>query len=154
MAIYFGSEKISFNSPVTIGVRCARGTVTSDANAIITFPELDFTPSVITIWNVERVDHSTDPEYEEGYVRYTHEGFLLTAVYTDNTWISQIAGSQSGDVAISNESYEAGDVNGFDKDTESPTSIYFDGSQYHYQLYRYHMIDALANKEFHYAIFG
>ena len=59
MAVYLGSQKVGVTiGPIKAdsGVKCMRGTATSDENGIVTFPAVEFTPSMLAIWNVKQID--------------------------------------------------------------------------------------------------
>jgi hypothetical protein len=88
MGLYLGSERmspaISFKPS---GVkRFKQGTARSDYEGELTLPKVDFVPSLIIIWNIVEVDHKElaeeeDGEWDDSYIRYTHDGILLTAIY-------------------------------------------------------------------------
>lgn len=141
MALYLGREKLGVT--VERERNCLKGTVTSDANGIIVFPELSFTPTMITVWNIEETDWSTDPDWEDDWVRYTYNGIMLTAIYQNGTWIAQVPVTSSGGVNISNATYTTN------------TAIGTVVGLYTYDL---HFAESapknFANMEFNYAIYG
>ena len=150
MAVYLGSEKVGV--VLEKQKHFASGTVTSDANGVVTFPELGFEPVQITIWNIKQTDHKamfeageTD-DWEDYYVRYTYDGVLLTSIkQLDGVWISLSTISNSGSVVISNASFSA---NGEGR-------IFEHDGNYSYHTNR---VDGTAanfpNTEFNYAIYG
>lgn len=96
MALYLGNEKLNVVFTKSAGsndsVRCVQGTVVSDANGVVTFPELDFTPSVIAVWNITQVENGDG----ETSVRYLYTGVMLMAINRDGYWISQGLADGSG----------------------------------------------------------
>lgn len=170
MALYLGKQKVS----AKVGVRFtpkdslhyATGTIMSDDNGVITFPELGFTPKIITIWNVSQRDlaeeweeANPDEDYPEDYCQYSFEGTMLMAVNIDGTWISQGLSDDSGSVAITNASW-----NGVNHTSNSPaTGITFNDGIYSYYLNRHYTEDFagkentyfdITNTRFNYAIYG
>ena len=163
MAVYLGSERVG----VTLvkrgtggsGVKYASGKVTSDENALVTFPKLDFTPKMIVVWNVELIDYAeldgVDPsEWPDDMVRYFHNGVMLIAIYIDGKWVSQGISESSGGVYITNESASGGTMEFFPTSTSSGISI--NDGVYSYLLCRYRgqHLDEIADTEFNYAIYG
>lgn len=142
MALYLGRNRVC---PVIggSGAKCLKGTVVSDDNGIVTFPELTFTPNVITVWNITEVDN------EGGSVDYLYEGVMLMAVrYDGDYWISQGLHDNSGSVYISNATADFG------------SCIYEDGNVYSFRLSRAGSPDQhedtsydLTNTVFNYAIY-
>lgn len=104
MALYLGKEKIA---PILKGgaasnsVKYITGTATTDEHGIITFPELDFTPTMITVWNIEESDFE-DPDAEYS----CYNGVLVCAILINDIWIAQVAKSDSGSAYISNATYD------------------------------------------------
>lgn len=85
----------------TSGINCATGIVTSDDYGVITFPKLDFTPTMITVWNIEESDFE-DPDAEYS----CYNGVLVCAISINDIWIAQITKSDSGAAYISNATYD------------------------------------------------
>lgn len=154
MGLYLGSDKVSAvitkNTSSDSGIKRVQGTITSDANGVITFPELNFTPSIITVWNITRVENG-DGVYDAGYL---YEGIMLMAINNNGYWISQGLTNNSGGVYITNASAEGGTGEFFPESSSSGISV--NGNVYTYQLARYNNgeVDGLANVEFNYAIYG
>lgn len=154
MALYLGSKKVGVTIPrgdSSGGIHCVTGTVTSDEYGVITFPELDFTPTMITVWNIVEIDEKANieedgGEWDDSYTQYTYNGVMLLAVHHNGQWFSQVANSNSGQSYISNASY---DYYG------GGAAIEFDGSIYTYAVDRGIAGDyALGSTEFNYAIYG
>lgn len=164
MAVYLGSDRVG----VTLvrkgtggsGVKYASGKVTSDENGVVTFPKLDFTPNMITVWNVSLIDHkeiveSWGEEWSDDNVRYSHDGVILTAIYIDGKWISQGLAESSGGVYITNESASGGTLEFLPNSSSSGISL--NDGVYSYLLCRYknsEHLEAVANMEYNYAIYG
>lgn len=148
MALYLGSNRVGIAVPG--GTKCATGTIVSDSHGVITFPELEFTPKMITVWNVRQIDNKASAEedgeeWDESYVRYTYDGVMLTAIKQDDMWFSQGISNESSGAFISNSSWNTGG-NG---------TISISDNIYSYTLDRYgDNNNYLANKEFNYAIYG
>jgi hypothetical protein len=53
MAIYLGGQKVGAILTNKVFPNSLTGTAISDDDGIITFPELNFTPKIITVWNVK-----------------------------------------------------------------------------------------------------
>lgn len=142
MALYLGTEKIA--PIIHAGTNCKTGVVTSDNNGIVTFPALNFTPNIITVWNIDQVDN-------DGDVPYLYQGVMLMAVNNKGYWISQCVADNSGTVYLSNASAEGGTGEAFPDAPASSISI--NGNIYSYYLTRGNNAD-LSNTEFNYAIYG
>lgn len=155
MALYLGREKMApilKGGAVSSGISCATGTVTSDEYGVITFPELDFTPTIITVWNVVEIDQKANAEedgeeWDDSYTQYTYNGVMLLAVYHNGQWFSQVASSNSGQSYISNASYNYYD---------GGAAIEFDGNVYIYNIDKGVINNnySLGDMEFNYAIYG
>lgn len=116
MAVYFNGSRVApLIPPIDPSQpRVVTGTITSNEEGVLTFPEFDFTPKMFTVWNVKDRDlkeehewEGNEEEWDESWVRYTQEGILLTAVYTDGKWVSQSVLNDSGEYGLSNASYNA-----------------------------------------------
>lgn len=143
MALYLGREKMApilKGGAVSNSVKYITGTVTSDEDGIITFPELDFTPTMITVWNIEESDFE-DPDAEYS----CYNGVLVCAILINDIWIAQVAKSDSGSAYISNATYDTwGSGN---------SAIEYVNGQYQYHIdYSQNLL--FANTEFNYAIYG
>ena len=150
MALYLGEKKVT---PVLHKEqRCANGKVMSDAKGVITFPKLDFTPKIITIWNVRKHDWTTDEDFEEGWVPYTYDGIMLVAVKHDDMWLAQIPHANSGAVGISNGSYVKAAITVDNGIYSYNLALRSSTGDYDHNTYG----DAfnIANMEFNYAIYG
>lgn len=162
MALYLGSEKLGVTIPVSVGgssgVPCATGTIVSDENGVITFPELDFTPKIIAVWNVEQVDLMElqgGTEWDESSVRYIQRGIMLLSVFDKNMWFSQVMYSNS-DSMVASISGESADLDGDYEADNLPLgalAISVVDNRYRYHLHR-RTVDEVANTEFNYAIYG
>lgn len=166
MALYLGSEKVgvtitkeissSNDSGSSNGIHYVKGTATSDSNGVITFPELNFEPTMITVWNVKKRDwmeESGEDEWSGDYVRYTHEGIMLMAIKQDGVWISQGLTDNSGGMYITNETAEGG--TGEFLPEASSSGITENGNVYSYQLSRLgDAYDEIMDVTFNYAIYG
>lgn len=162
MALYLGSNKVSASiaqntNSVNNGINCVRGTVISDSQGVVTFPELDFTPSLITVWNITRVENGDGVND----VLYLYEGLMLMAINNNGYWISQGVTDNSGEVHITNATAMAGTGEFFPENASSGISV--NGNIYSYQLGRVSSVantydnDSyfdLTNKVFNYAIYG
>lgn len=151
MALYLGSEKLGVTIPCSVGAPFATGTVTSDSDGVIRFPELSFTPKIIAVWNAQQRDlkeetESKGEEWADGWVRYIQEGTMLFAVYHNGVWIAQMLKTGSGCTYIANESFDT--QNGF---FDFP--IYTEENCYCYSLDPKGE-DHVENMEFNYAIYG
>lgn len=152
MSLYLGSDKLSLAiSSFSNADESASGYVTgvaiSDSDGVITFPELSFTPTMIAVWNVRQLDlkeqaEANGEDWEDGYVRYVHEGTMLFAIYQDNTWVSQGLTGMSGQVFISNHTRDFG------------SCVSVDNGIYSYRLSRYPGDSDGANELYHYIICG
>lgn len=152
MALYLGGEKLAPSNVTRIETSSPTGnykagTVTADENGVVTFPELDFTPTMITLWSVEKVDLKAEVEargedWEEGWTQYVYKGFLLMAIYEDDTWISQGLGNNSGDTHISNASFSFG------------STVSIENGRYMYRLHREGFNDSFEGVVCNYAIYG
>jgi hypothetical protein len=144
----------------TSGIQYTTGTLMSGSDGVILFPELNFTPKMITVWNIVGKDLKAEAEAEGGewddsYVRYVHDGIMLTAMYIDDeTWVSQVVVGSSGETMI-NASAD------LDQDGEASNypygecAIHFDGKNYYYRLYRgAGAPECVAEVEFNYVIYG
>lgn len=153
MALYLGEEKLAPSNTIYVEIpvptsNCKSGIVTSDENGVVTFPELDFTPNMIALWSVKKIDlkaeaEAAGDEWEDGWLQYMYEGYMLMGVYHDNTWITQSAVSDSGGMLISNESYSVGSM------------VNVEDGRYTYRISR--DIDegsSFADVTFNYAIYG
>lgn len=104
MAMYLGSKKVAPTICITQDsggkIKYATGQVTSDSNGIVTFPQLDFVPSKILVWNVVAIDNSD----QENYITDTlYEGVMLMAIKEGDTpWISLGLATNSGGIYITN----------------------------------------------------
>ena len=153
MALYLGSEKLGVTIPVSVGgsdsssgVPCATGTVVVDDGGTLTFPELDFTPNLIAVWNITTRDLKAEAEengedWDDSYVRYVQEGLMLFAIYNNDVWVSQITKMGSNEAYISNESFNIG------------SAISVSNNQYHYYIDDSGS-DEFIGAEFNYAIYG
>lgn len=149
MALYLGSEKIDVASASgRSDVYYAAGTVKANDAGVLVFPELPFTPKMITVWNVTQHDlkaeaEATGEDWEDGWVRYVHSGIMLFAVYQDDTWVSQGLASSSSGAFISSETYLAG------------STVSFKNNRYSYRILRDPEQTAEFDGEiFNYAIYG
>lgn len=147
MALYLGSNKVGVTIPRTPNQ--LTGTVTSDSNGIVTFPELSFTPKIIALWNITKEDlkisaEEDGEEWDDTYARYVYVGSMLFAFYQDGLWISQGFMDNSGSVNISNASVSGG------------SCVSVNENIYSYRLGRYSSLlgDNIANTTFNYAIYG
>ena len=160
MALYLGREKMApilKGGAVSSGISCATGTVTSDEYGVITFPELDFTPTMITVWNVEKRDLKAEAEeggeeWDDSCVRYVYDGLMLMAINQEGVWISQGLCGGSGEVNITNASATGGTQEFLPE--ESSSGISSNGNVYSYMLGRYNGYGMGANIELNYAIYG
>lgn len=134
MALYLGNQRVAPMHKVSIPTPVSAATVTGqadiDENGILTFPKLDFTPKMITIWNIEAIDLKqealeNDTEWEDGWVRWVYNGVILTAINIEGIWISQGLMYGSGEVTISNATRDVASL------------IHFDGEHYSYDITRY-----------------
>lgn len=165
MAVYLGSERVGVTllkkNTSASGVKYAGGKVTSDENGVVTFPQLDFKPNMIVVWNVSVRDLSKNYEQENGepfptdYVRYVYEGTMLFAINQNGVWISQGMGGNSGETHITNASYNGGTGEFRPQDTSS-SGISINDGIYSYQLSRYgdQVDNRIIDTEFNYAIYG
>ena len=158
MALYLGSEKLGVTIPVPVGgsdgssgVHCATGVVTVDDDDIIRFPELDFDPTLIAVWNVTERDLKEEAEDEgeewnEDYVQYVQEGLMAFAIYDSNIeeWIVQVLKGGSGQAYIANESFQMAGDN---------IPVYMEANGYCYNLDPFGD-EGIAGMEFNYAIYG
>lgn len=153
MALYLGSEKLAITTHKIfergiVSDNYASGTVISNSDGVITFPELDFTPIFIAVWNLKLIDLKAEAEenggdWEDDFVRYIHKGIMLFAVYQDGIWVTQSLHTQSGSMYISNESHSYG------------SSITQNGNVYVYDLNnRNDQTHTGVNEEFTYVILG
>lgn len=155
MALYLGKEKIApilKSDAASNSVKYITGTATSDEYGVITFPELDFTPTMIAVWNVVEIDQKANAEedgeeWDDSYTQYTYNGVMLLAVYHNGQWFSQVANSNSGQSYISNASYGYYD---------GGAAIEFDGNVYIYNIDKGVINNnySLGDMEFNYAIYG
>lgn len=162
MALYLGSEKVSatLGGSLPSGIKCVTGTATSDNYGIVTFPELDFTPAMIAVWNVKKIDWAEkDEDWDGTKVQYTHVGVMLMAINQNGTWISQGIMDNSGGIQITNSSGKGGTQEFLP--TESASGISVNGNVYSYLLCRYsdqifgeNGNHDITNTEFNYAIYG
>lgn len=143
MALYLGTEKIA--PIIHAGTNCKTGVATSDNNGIVTFPALNFTPSLIAMWNVQQ-------EANDGDVPYLYTGVMLFAINQNGYWISQAVESSSGTTYIANASATGGTGEYFPDAPASSISI--NGNVYSYQIARATNFPEFTNTEFHYAIYG
>ena len=151
MALYLGEKKVS---PVLHKEqRCAKGKIMSDENGVITFPKLDFTPKIITVWNIAMYDWTKSDDWEDGMIPYTYDGIMIFAVNHNGIWISQIPHSNSGSVTISNSSY-VGDALTFESGRYCYNLTLRAGVFDDYEHSQYGMAYNTANTEFNYAIYG
>lgn len=153
MALYLGEEKLATSNTIYVEMpvptsNCKSGIVTSDEDGIVTFPELDFTPNLIALWSVKKVDlkaeaEAAGDEWEDGWLQYMYVGCMFMGVYHDNTWITQSAASESGTMFISNESFSVGSM------------VSVEDGRYTYRLAR-DISDrhCFADVTFNYAIYG
>lgn len=164
MAVYLGSSKVGIASiAITSGgssnnsssnLNCLRGTVTSDSDGVITFPELDFTPNLIVVWNITRIENGDGEES----VSYLYDGVMLMAINNNGYWISQSIAPNSGEIRITNASAEGGTGEFFPESSSSGISV--NGNIYSYQLFRYNDYPGedsqydITDVEFNYAIYG
>lgn len=167
MALYLGSEKIGNTALLTKvitkevgGAKVATGTVTSDENGVVTFPELDFTPNMITVWNVGVTQEKDDDGSYELW-----DGIMLMAVNQNGYWISQGVGQNSGEIWITNSTAENNQGENKPQDQRAYSGVYSaDGKVYSYTLLRHQLQSALdyydgelkdlTNATFNYAIYG
>lgn len=110
--------------------RYLEGTIRSDYNGIITFPEIDFIPNTIVLWNISRLVDDENVYYD---------GLLLVGVYDNDEklWITQSIGTTSNSTRITNN---YGD-----------SSITVDDNVYSYGISLTSIGEEL---EFNYAIYG
>ena len=133
MALYLGNQRVAPTNTVSIPVPvngAVTGQVDMDENYVLHFPELDFTPKTIVVWNIEEEDlkqeaEARGEEWEEDWVQYLYHGIILTAINIDGIWISQGLFHGSGEVVISNATRDVGSL------------IHFDGTNYSYDLTRH-----------------
>lgn len=162
MALYLGSQKVTITTlrgGSSGGINYASGTVTCDENGVITFPKFDFTPTMITVWNVVLRDLAEEEglspeEWPDDMVRFIHEGVMLMAINIDGRWVSQGVTDNSAGMYISNNSAEGGTKEFFPESSSSGITV--DGDIYTYQLGRYtdEGLEFVVNMEFNYAIYG
>jgi hypothetical protein len=143
MALYLGTEKIA--PIVNGGTNCKTGVATSNSNGIVTFPALNFTPSLIAMWNVQQ-------EVNDGDVPYLYTGVMLFAINQNGYWISQAVESASGGAFIANGTATGGTGEFFPDKPSSCISV--NGNIYSYQIAREADHPEFTNTEFHYAIYG
>lgn len=114
----------------TLPVNCQSGEVEC-INGIIQLPQFPFSPRVITVRNVKKVDlkkkhedgeSDETGEWKEDWVRYVYEGLILTAIYMDGEWVTQHTASKSSGLLISNESRDIG------------SSIWIEDGIYYYRI--------------------
>lgn len=164
MALYLGSQKVGITTlrgGSSGGINYASGKVTSDDNGVVTFPQLDFTPTMIVVWNVSVRDLSENYEEENGepfpedWVRYLHQGIMLFAINQEGMWISQGIRGNSGDTNITNSSWDGG-TGEFKPQGYSSSGVSINDGIYSYQLCRFtgEVEDYIMNTEFNYAIYG
>ena len=154
MALYLGNQKVApvhkVSIPTPVSAATITGQVDIDENGVLTFPKLDFTPKMITIWNIEARDLKQEvieegEEWDNSWVRWAYNGIILTAINIDGVWISQGLMHYSGAVVISNATYTAGSM------------ICEDNGQYAYQLVRDQEWDAFIDEvssTYNYAIYS
>lgn len=169
MALYLGNQKVSVRAGAISGPKYAVGTVVSDDNGIVTFPKLDFTPKIITLWNVGVTDLAAEWNPDEGnfpddYIRYMHSGTMLMAINIDGHWVSQGLMDTSGGVNITNSTFNTVNRSGEQEFASSGITVNNSGI-YSYTLHRYDIADVdmssaedtffdITNTEFNYAIYG
>ena len=153
MGLYLGGEKFAgvitriVNSS-TDSTNSLSGFTQSDENGIITFPELNFTPKLIAVWNINRRDLKAEAEagedWDESLVRFVYEGFMVFAIKSQGVWISQGLTQNSGEVYISNASYSFG------------SCVSVQDNIYSYRLGRDNETSSsfFANADFNYIIYG
>ena len=163
MALYLGSEKLGVTIPVytegTSNIKCATGTITSQADGTILFPELNFTPKMIAVWNVEQVDLAEEEgllgEWDESSIRYIQRGIMLFAIFEQDMWFSQVAFYNSDSIAMA----ISGDQADLDGDYEADNlpygaqAISIIDNRYCYHLHK-RAAEIAADMEFNYAIYG
>jgi hypothetical protein len=143
MALYLGKDKVC---PITLqksasqpdgGIKCVRGTAIVDEDGVITFPELEFTPTIFAVWNITRSQWN-----DESADWPCFNGAMLFAVYTDLGWVAQATKAGSGDAYIANATYEIG-----------PDTITCSNNVYKYKVdYSHNM--GMVNTELNYVIYG
>lgn len=150
MALYLGSEKLElaiaeYSNSSSL---CLTGTAISDSNGVVTFPQLDFTPKLIAVWNITKRDLKAEAEangedWDDSYTQYIYNGSMVFAVYQDGVWVSQGLTGMSGEVFISNATFDSG------------SGISVNNNTYSYRIMRNTQDgEVVANELFNYAIYG
>lgn len=150
MSLYLGKQPLDITvAKIGTGVQCATGTVVIDDDDKATFPRLDFTPTLIALWQMSTMDLKADAEergdeWEDDFVRYVQEGVMLFAIYHNGEWCVQATDSHSNGTYISGESWDGAR----EKCVQVRDGIYT------YKLnYRGSNV-AFAGETFNYAIYG
>ena len=152
MPLYLGSEKVDFTiskvSVVDTGAQCATGTVVVDDDDTVTFPCLDFTPTLIALWNISSVDlkaqvEENGEEWDDAFIRYVHKGVMLFAVCQDGEWYIQSVQHHSSGSHISGESW----------DGMRNKCVKQNNGVYSYKL-NHRGSGEFTGETFHYAIYG
>lgn len=159
MALYLGREKIAVSIP-TETQKFVEGIAYTSDGGVVTFPKLSFEPKMIAVWNTELVDlkekaEEDGEEWDETIgARYLLDGFMVSAIRQEGYWISQSLTGGSGEMYLSNNSYN---LDG-DEETNNPPygdntiTIDEDGC-YQFRLGRGYQA-YLDEIEVHYMIYG
>lgn len=145
MALYIGKDKVCIakggsETSSNDGLKYKSGTVTSDSQGIITFPQLSFEPKFIAVWNL------TAEEFDDDDHKATiYNGIMVYALKQDDVWLSLAPYHSSGEIILTNAT--AG--------LQPNGAIEINNSIYSYKLgVKGGGTFNIANETFNYAIYG